>query len=108
MKIVRKVVLNRSHRYFIILFVFRSTKTWHLNETDEKQGWRHFRLQQSGRTASKQTHYLSVSGFEIYGTINGPSEDRPGSSYRKLRKQLKAQVGRLGCLIFIEIQENYD
>lgn len=53
-----------------------STATWPLTPPeDEKQGWRHIKIQQTGRNASGQTHYLSVSGMEIYGTVNGVCDD---------------------------------
>lgn len=53
-----------------------STATWTLTPPeDEKQGWRHIKIQQTGRNASGQTHYLSVSGMEIYGTVNGVCDD---------------------------------
>ena len=56
--------------------MFRSTMTWPLEvEEGEKQGWRHVRLQQMGKNASGQTHYLSLSGFEIYGTVTGVCDD---------------------------------
>lgn len=31
-----------------------------------------------GKNASGQTHYLSLSGFELYGTVNGVCEDQLG------------------------------
>ncbi|XP_044007998.1 E3 ubiquitin-protein ligase Ufd4 isoform X5 [Aphidius gifuensis] len=53
-----------------------STATWTLESpNDELQGWRHLRLQQTGKNASGQTHYLSVSGFEVYGEVTGVCED---------------------------------
>jgi E3 ubiquitin-protein ligase HECTD1 len=53
-----------------------STSSWPLEPpTEEVQGWRHVRLQQTGKNASGQTHYLSLSGFEIYGTVTGVCED---------------------------------
>lgn len=53
-----------------------STSSWPLEvPPDEIQGWRHIRLQQTGKNASGQTHYLSLSGFEIYGTVTGVCED---------------------------------
>lgn len=33
-----------------------------------------------GKNASGQTHYLSLSGLEIYGTISGVCEDQLGKS----------------------------
>lgn len=54
----------------------RSTSSWPLEPPqDETQGWRHVRLQQTGKNASGQTHYLSLSGFEIYGTVTRVCED---------------------------------
>lgn len=50
--------------------------TWPLDvDRGEKQGWRHVRLQQMGKNASGQTHYLSLSGFEIYGKVTGVCDD---------------------------------
>jgi len=49
-----------------------STATWPISvKDDEMQGWRHIRIQQNGKNASSQTHYLSLSGFEIYGKVTG-------------------------------------
>ena len=50
---------------------------------EEKQGWRHVRLHQTGKNASGQTHYVSLSGFEIYGTVTGVCDDI-GKSYFSL------------------------
>ena len=56
--------------------ILGSTGTWQLSPTkDEKQGWRHIRLQQGGKNASGQTHYLSLSGFELYGTVTGVCDE---------------------------------
>ncbi|XP_043553998.1 E3 ubiquitin-protein ligase HECTD1 isoform X5 [Chiloscyllium plagiosum] len=56
-----------------------STATWPLDPPkDEKQGWRHIRIKQMGKNASGQTHYLSLSGFELYGTVSGVCEDQLG------------------------------
>lgn len=53
-----------------------STASWPLEPpVEETQGWRHIRLQQAGKNASGQTHYLSLSGFEIYGTVTGVCDD---------------------------------
>lgn len=54
-----------------------STATWPVDVSthNETQGWRHIRIQQSGKNASGQTHYLSLSGFEVYGTVTGICED---------------------------------
>ncbi|XP_047133370.1 E3 ubiquitin-protein ligase HECTD1 isoform X2 [Hydra vulgaris] len=55
-----------------------STTTWPLDMPDsalnETEGWHFVRLQQNGPNASGQTHYLSVSGFELYGKVTGVLE----------------------------------
>lgn len=50
-------------------------------------------MQQNGKNASKQMSYLSVCGFEIYGTINGVCAEVPGSDIKKMKKKLRDQVG---------------
>lgn len=56
-----------------------STATWPLDPSkEEKQGWRHIRIKQMGKNASGQTHYLSLSGLELYGTVSGVCEDQLG------------------------------
>ena len=53
-----------------------STATWKIEGgTTVAGGVRHIRIQQYGRNASAQTHYLSLSGFEIYGTATGVCEE---------------------------------
>uniref|UniRef100_A0A336LX55 E3 ubiquitin-protein ligase n=1 Tax=Culicoides sonorensis TaxID=179676 RepID=A0A336LX55_CULSO len=53
-----------------------STCTWKIEcPSDETQGYRHIRIHQNGRNASGQTHYLSLSGLEIYGRVTGVCED---------------------------------
>ncbi|XP_029035839.1 E3 ubiquitin-protein ligase HECTD1 isoform X7 [Osmia bicornis bicornis] len=78
-----------------------STATWTLEPpADETQGWRHLRLQQIGKNASGQTHYLSVSGFEVYGEVTGVCEDlgraarEAEAGVRKQRRLIKSQVLR--------------
>jgi len=53
-----------------------NTATWSITtDKEETQGWRHIRIHQNGKNASGQTHYLSLSGFEIYGSVTGVCED---------------------------------
>lgn len=44
-----------------------STGTWWLR-TDAP--YRYLRVQQNGKNASGQSHYLSLSGFELYGKVS--------------------------------------
>lgn len=76
-----------------------STSTWPVEvPADEYQGWRHIRIQQAGKNASGQTHYLSLSGFEIYGQVTSVCDDlgkaaREAEAHlRKQRRLLKAQM----------------
>ncbi|XP_015591532.2 E3 ubiquitin-protein ligase HECTD1 isoform X2 [Cephus cinctus] len=78
-----------------------STATWTLEPpSDEVQGWRHLRLQQTGKNASGQTHYLSVSGFEVYGEVTGVCEDlgraarEAEAGVRRQRRLIRTQVLR--------------
>ncbi|XP_049940581.1 E3 ubiquitin-protein ligase Ufd4 isoform X3 [Schistocerca serialis cubense] len=76
-----------------------STASWPLEPpAEETQGWRHVRLQQAGKNASGQTHYLSLSGLELYGTVTGVCDDlgkaakEAEASLRRQRRLLRTQV----------------
>lgn len=63
-------------------------------------GWRHVRIQQTGKNASGQTHYLSLSGLELYGVVTGVCEDlgraakEAEANLRRQRRLVKSQVRR--------------
>ena len=42
--------------------------------SDDTEGWRYFRIKQNGKNSNGHTHYLSLSGFEIYGEVKGVSD----------------------------------
>ncbi|XP_018329894.1 E3 ubiquitin-protein ligase HECTD1 isoform X2 [Agrilus planipennis] len=68
-----------------------STATWPIEvPADEYQGWRHVRIQQAGKNASGQTHYLSLSGFEIYGKVTSICEDL-GKAAKESEAHIKKQ-----------------
>jgi len=68
-----------------------STASWPLEAPkDEKQGWRYVRIQQNGKNASGQTHYLSLSGFELYGTVTGVGHDL-GKTVKEAEASLRRQ-----------------
>lgn len=76
-----------------------STATWPIVcAPDEMHGFRHIRIQQNGRNASGQTHYLSLSGFEIYGRVVSICDDigkgakEAEAKIRKERRQIRAQL----------------
>lgn len=50
-----------------------------------------------GKNASGQTHYLSLSGFELYGTVNGVCEDQLG----------KEMIGFSNLLKVVFIKSNF-
>ncbi|XP_053567838.1 E3 ubiquitin-protein ligase HECTD1 [Bombina bombina] len=69
-----------------------STATWPLDPPrEEKQGWRHIRIKQAGKNASGQTHYLSLSGFELYGSVTGVCEDQLGKAAKEAEANLRRQ-----------------
>jgi E3 ubiquitin-protein ligase HECTD1 len=78
-----------------------STCTWPIDcpQTEEESGYRHVRIQQNGRNASGQTHYLSLSGFEIYGKIISVCDDMQRTvakeneaKMRRERRQVRSQL----------------
>ena len=100
-----------------------STNTWHLlAPQDEKQGWRHVRIlqvifkvgrvmkitvaertdlvcvPQTGRNGTSKT-FLSLSGFEIYGSIVTACTDRPGRLMMEMeaaaRQHARRQVHKM-------------
>jgi E3 ubiquitin-protein ligase HECTD1 len=46
------------------------TATWKIELGESQVSYRHVRIQQNGKNASSQTHYLSLSGFELYGQVS--------------------------------------
>ena len=62
------------------VFTYRSTATWHLEAPEDSEGWRYIRIHQNGKNASNQTHYLSLSGFELYGTVVSVVEEALGKA----------------------------
>jgi len=83
-----------------------STATWSIECNDlaaggiedQPRGYRHVRIQQIGKNASGQTHFLSISGFEIYGQVVGVCDElgkaakEAEAALRKARKQLKTNM----------------
>lgn len=77
-----------------------STSTWTLDcRGDDSTGFRHVRIQQNGRNASGQTHYLSLSGFEIYGRVVSVCDDmgkaaikEAEAKIRRERRQIRTQL----------------
>jgi E3 ubiquitin-protein ligase HECTD1 len=68
-----------------------TTATWPLAPPEDPEGWRHIRLKVNGPNASGQTHYLSVSGFEVYGEIRGLDDDDLGKAAREIEAMVKKQ-----------------
>jgi E3 ubiquitin-protein ligase HECTD1 len=46
-----------------------STATWPIVPPPDERGWRHFRIHITGPNSSGSTHYISISGLELYGVI---------------------------------------
>lgn len=68
-----------------------STSTWAIYCPDEVEGYRHIRIQQNGRNASNQTHYLSLSGFEIYGKVVSVCEDMGKTAVKEAEAKLRRE-----------------
>lgn len=68
-----------------------STSTWAIYCPDEIEGYRHIRIQQNGRNASNQTHYLSLSGFEIYGKVVLICEDMGKTAVKEAEAKLRRE-----------------
>lgn len=77
-----------------------STCTWPIEgPLEDTQGFRHIRIQQNGKNSSGQTHYLSLSGFEVYGKIVSVCEDmgkiaakETETKMRRDRRQVRTQL----------------
>lgn len=77
-----------------------STCTWPIEGlTEDTQGFRHIRIQQNGKNSSGQTHYLSLSGLEVYGKIVSVCEDMGKiaakeieTKMRRDRRQVRSQL----------------
>lgn len=77
-----------------------STFSWKINcPPEETEGFRHIRIQQNGRNASNQTHYLSLSGFEIYGSVISVVDEmgkttikEAEAKIRRERRQIRSQL----------------
>ena len=67
-----------------------STCTWPIDCSDD-EGFRHVRIQQNGRNASGQTHYLSLSGFEIYGKIVSVCDDIQRTAAKENEAKLRRE-----------------
>ncbi|XP_066257361.1 E3 ubiquitin-protein ligase Ufd4 isoform X1 [Euwallacea similis] len=79
-----------THTHDVSLNEPGSTATWPIDAPADEQGWRHVRVQQAGKNASGQTHYLSLSGFEIYGRVTGVC-DEMGKAHKEQEAQLRKQ-----------------
>lgn len=67
-----------------------STCTWPVDCTDD-EGFRHVRIQQNGRNASGQTHYLSLSGFEVYGKVLSVCEDMQRTAAKENEAKMRRE-----------------
>ena len=72
-----------------------STGTWSIDTHSEV---RHLRIQQMGKNASAQTHYLSLSGLEVYGKVTGVCDElgnaakEAEAAMRKARRMLRTNI----------------
>lgn len=64
--------------YALLTQYVGTTATWPLDPPDDPEGWRHIRVKLTGPNASGQTHYMSLSGLELYGEIRGLADEDLG------------------------------
>uniref|UniRef100_A0A1X7TZ16 E3 ubiquitin-protein ligase n=1 Tax=Amphimedon queenslandica TaxID=400682 RepID=A0A1X7TZ16_AMPQE len=65
-----------------------STASWSLSPPTDPEGWRHLRLILTGPNASGHTHYLSLSGLEVYGEVRGLADNELGKAAKEQERQL--------------------
>ena len=70
---------------------YRSVASWPLSSPTDPEGWRHLRILLTGPNVSGHTHYLSLSGLEVYGEIRGLADHELGM-YRVIPCTCVAQV----------------
>eukprot|EP00041_Stephanoeca_diplocostata_P036623 m.1344514 g.1344514 ORF g.1344514 m.1344514 type:complete len:2563 (-) comp24902_c1_seq2:195-7883(-) len=77
--------------------------------THKHVGWRHFRLALTGPNEKGSTHYMSLSGFELYGKITEVSEDSLArhveaqeSALARRRSHARRMARRIGAGIRVE------
>ncbi|CAG9113727.1 unnamed protein product [Plutella xylostella] len=73
-----------------------STSTWRVRADAP---YRYVRIQQNGKNASGQSHYLSLSGFEIYGTVTAACEPSPRPSSGRARRVGRARGACAGARV---------
>lgn len=75
-----------------------STCTWQLEARKGTEGWRHVRILQTGRNGTNK-NYLSLSGFELYGSVVTATTDRPGQLMMEMeaaaRQHARRQVHKM-------------
>ena len=54
-----------------------STHTWEITPPADAEGWRHVKILQTGVNGVGK-NFISLSGFEIYGSVVRVTEDQPG------------------------------
>lgn len=62
----------------MFLLLNSSIASWPVEPPEDSEGWRYVRIHQNGKNASGQTHYLSLSGFELYGAVVNVVEEALG------------------------------
>ena len=62
--------------------------SWDLDPPEDATGWRHIRVRSTGPNASGSTHYLSISGLELYGEVRSLADEDLGELERARRSGL--------------------
>ena len=77
-RIITKLKMLCSCDNFCDFSSLSSVASWTLTPPSDATGWRHIRVRINGPNASGQSHYLSLSGLEIYGEVRGLADEDLG------------------------------
>ena len=61
--------------------------SWELHPPEDATGWRHIRIRTTGPNSSGSTHYLSISGLELYGEIRSLADEDLGKRREREREE---------------------
>lgn len=81
----------REHRGDAGLTATGSTHTWTLDPIDSAPPSRYVRIQMTGPNEKEGSHYLSLSGFEVYGEVVGVVEEAVAEAAGEEERALKVE-----------------
>ena len=77
--------------------------SWELHPPEDATGWRHIRIRTTGPNSSGSTHYLSISGLELYGEIRSLADEDLGKRREREREEGRVERGLYRGMEGIEV-----